>query len=64
MIVLLGLCLLLIPSKVHLHSVTLIWIPAYLYLVYGVAMENSTDWVKWSLENVGGFAFVGGFSIG
>lgn len=46
---------------IHLFSAAVI--PAQVYIFYGIALENSTDWIKWSLQGLGPVSFIGGFRV-
>ena len=63
-IILLVLCLMIIPRKMHLHSVTLIQYPAIIFISAGLLLENESDFVKSTLASLKPLAFIGGISIG
>jgi len=48
----------------HLHSLTLIYIPSQIYITLGVGADGYTDWIKYTLENLKPFGFIGGFTLG
>lgn len=47
-----------------MHIVVSVCMPAQMLILYGLAAENYTDWVKWSLDSGMGVGFVGGFKVG
>ena len=63
-ITLLVLCLVLVPKKMHLHAVTVSYLPAQIFITYGIAADGYTDWIKFTLENVKKTALFGGVSFG
>lgn len=63
-IALLVLCMVLVPKKMHLHAVTLAYLPAQIFITYGIVADGYTDWIKFSLENVKKTALFGGVSFG
>lgn len=44
-IALLVLCLILVPKKMHLHVVTLSYLPAQVFITYGIVADGYTDWI-------------------
>lgn len=63
-IVLLVLCLALVPKKMHLHAVTLAYLPAQVFITYGIVADVYTDWIKFCLESIKSTALFGGVSLG
>ena len=61
---LLVLCLILIPRRTHLHSLTLVYLPAQLFLTFCLLPSAYTDWLQFTLQNLARTALVGGFSLG
>lgn len=61
---LLVLTLILVPKRTHLHSLTLISLPAQLFLTYAILPSSYTDWIQYTLKNISSTALVGGFSFG
>lgn len=53
----------LFVRKMYVHLFSAAVIPAQVYIFYGIAMENSTDWIKWSLQGLGPVSFIGGFRV-
>ena len=43
-------CFILVPYKMHLHAVTLIYIPAQIYISYGLLPASFTDWLQYTLQ--------------
>ena len=54
----------LVPKKMHLHSLTFVYIPAQIFITFGVIDEMYTDWVKYTLQNCSNSAMIGGFTFG
>lgn len=54
----------LFVRKMYIHLIISACMPAQIFILYGLAAENNTDWIKWSLERVDYLAFIGGFKIG
>lgn len=52
------------PRKMYIHIFPAACIPAQLYIYYGLASENYTDWIKWNLYDLSRLSFIGGFKIG
>jgi hypothetical protein len=48
----------------HLHSLTFIYLPAQIFITYGLVADPFTDWIKFSLQNMMSSALIGGFSFG
>jgi hypothetical protein len=61
---LLALCLVLIPRKMHLHSATLGYVPAQIYILYTLIPSAYTDWVQYVLQTVARPALFGGYTMG
>lgn len=47
----------------HLYVIISVCLPAELFIVFGLGLENITDWIKWSLSGFNLLAFVGGFEL-
>lgn len=58
------LCLVIVPKKMHLHAVTLSYLPAQIFISYGIVADGYTDWIKFTLENMKQTALFGGISLG
>ncbi len=56
--------LIAIPKKTHLHSFTLSFIIAKVWLIFGLALEGKLDWTSHILKCVKNFAMIGGESMG
>ena len=63
-IALLVLCLILVPKRMHLHSLTLIYVPAQMYITYGLIPSSETDWIQYCTSTLKNAALIGGFSMG
>jgi hypothetical protein len=63
-ICLLVLSLILVPKKMHLHALTVIYLPAQIFLSYGLVADDYTDWIKYTIQNTSYSALIGGFSYG
>ena len=48
----------------HLHAVTMIYVPAQIYICYMVIPAVYTDWIQNTLQDVSRAALFGGFSMG
>ncbi len=56
--------LIVVPKKTHLHSFTFSFIVGKVWLIFGLSLENKLDWVNYVLNDIKGFAFIGGISMG
>ena len=56
--------LLVIPRKYALHSLSIVWLPAYFYLTYFHSTASTNEWISSTLMNISSQAFKGGFSLG
>lgn len=63
-ILVLVLALILVPKKMHLHSLTIGIIPALLFIIFGLSMESIADWDKYIMQGCKYGALVGGVSFG
>jgi hypothetical protein len=61
---LLAVSLFIFPTKTHLHSFTFSFIVAKVWLMFGLALEDKLDWVNFVLQDIKGFALIGGVSMG
>ena len=61
---LLAVSLFVFPTKTHLHSFTFSFIVAKVWLMLGLALEEKLDWVNFVLQDIKGFALIGGVSMG
>jgi hypothetical protein len=48
----------------HLHALTVVYLPAQIFITFGVVADQYTDWIKYSLQGMSYPALVGGFSFG
>lgn len=48
----------------HLHGVTYIYIPAQIFITYGLVADQYTNWIKFALTDTFYPALIGGFSFG
>jgi hypothetical protein len=48
----------------HLHSLTVLYIPAQILLTYGLVADDFTDWIKFCIKNIKSTSLVGGASFG
>ena len=48
----------------HLHSISFVYIPAQIFIVYCLVASRYTDWVQYSLQFMNRAAMLGGFSMG
>jgi hypothetical protein len=48
----------------HLHILSVIYLPAQIFITFGVVADKYTDWIKYSLQGMTYPALVGGFSFG
>lgn len=53
----------LFPKRMYFNIFTFSYIPAEIYIVFGVACEPITDWIKASLQNSSYPALIYGFNI-
>lgn len=51
-------------TKMYVHLFVTACIPAQIFILYGLVAESYTDWIKWSLQDLGKLAFIGGFKVG
>ena len=58
------LCLILVPKRMHLHAVTMIYIPAQIYITYTILPAVYTDWIQNTLQDISRAALFGGYSMG
>ena len=58
------LCLILVPKRMHLHAVTMIYIPAQIYITYNILPAVYTDWIQNTLQDISRAALFGGYSMG
>lgn len=63
-ICLIVLSFILIPKKMHLHALTVVYIPAQIFITFGLVADDFTDWIMYSLQNISYAALIGGFSLG
>jgi uncharacterized membrane protein YozB (DUF420 family) len=63
-LLLLLMSLLVVPRKYAVHSSSISWLPAYLYLIYFHSTSYTNEWVSSSLTNIQHIALQGGFSLG
>jgi hypothetical protein len=63
-ICLLVLAFILVPKKMHLHVLSVAYLPAHVFITYGLVADQYTDWIKYSLQNTRYSALIGGFSFG
>lgn len=61
---LLVLAVIIVPKRMHLHALSLGYIPSLIYLGMGVTPANYTDWVQFTLKELKVMAMVGGTSFG
>ncbi len=61
---LLVICFVLIPKRSHLHNISLVYLPAQIFIVYGVLPSSETEWILYTLKSLRWSALVGGFSFG
>lgn len=54
----------LIPKKMHLHALTVVYIPAQIFVTFGLVGDEYTDWIMYVLQNISYPALIGGFSLG
>lgn len=54
----------LFVSKMYVHLFVAACVPGQIFVLYGLVAEGYTDWIKWSLEDLGKLAFIGGFKVG
>lgn len=47
----------------YIHIFLAACLPAQIFIIFGLGLENITDWVKWSLSEFDYLAFIGGFYI-
>lgn len=57
-------CIVIIPRKWAIHSLTLSWIPAYFYLTYFHSTAYTNEWISSSLLSLQKQSLKGGFSLG
>lgn len=57
-------CFILIPKRMHLHSVTLLYIPAQVFLTFGLVPQQYTDWIQFTIQYLRQSSLIGGFSMG
>lgn len=48
----------------YVHLFVAATVPAQIFVLYGLAAEGYTDWIKWSLLGIDYLAFIGGFKVG
>lgn len=53
---------LLVFKKMHLHGLSFIHIPAKIYLIFGLAIGNRTDWINYLLKEIKLFGLIDGIS--
>ena len=63
-ICLIVLSFILVPKKMHLHALTVVYIPAQIFVAFGLVADEYTDWIMYVLQNTSYPAMVGGFSLG
>ena len=63
-IALLVLSVVLVPKRMHLHALSSAYLPALLYIGFGILPANYTDWVQFTLQDMGVQAMIGGVSLG
>lgn len=63
-ICLLVLSFILVPKKMHLHALTVVYLPAQIFIAFGLVADSYTDWIKFSVSNLTYSALIGGFSFG
>lgn len=47
-----------------MHIISAVCFPAQIFILYGLAMEQYTDWTKWNFNGFSQLAFIGGFKLG
>lgn len=50
-------------KRMYIHIFVGVWLPAQIFLFYGMMIREYTDWLKYTLENNGIFALAAGFKI-
>lgn len=48
----------------HLHALTAVYLPAQIFINFGIAADEYTEWIKYVLQNASYSALIGGFSFG
>ena len=48
----------------HLHILSVVYLPAQIFITFGVVAEQYTDWIKYALQGITYSALVGGFTLG
>lgn len=55
---------LIFVKKMYMHILSAVCFPAQIFILYGLAIEQYTDWTKWNFNGFSQLAFIGGFKLG
>ena len=50
-------------KKMAVHIFSFFSVPALVYISFGLAAEDHTDWIKWALKPISRLGTVGGFNL-
>jgi hypothetical protein len=63
-IALLVLALIIVPKRMHLHSLSFVYLPAQIYVTYCLNTSKLTDWIQFTLQFMNRAGMLGGFGMG
>lgn len=63
-LVLIVMCLIVVPRKWALHSLSLSWLPPYIYLIYFHSTAYTNDWISASVGGLARQSMKGGVTLG
>ena len=63
-IALLVLSFIIVPKRMHLHTLSFVYIPAQIYVAYCLTASKLTDWIQYTLQFMNRAGMFGGFGMG